>query len=94
MTSQRQTKITKSYVQLAASIRENGGVECEQVPEIFYPEDSPFPSEGRMMRELAQTICGRCPIKNQCADYAINSDEPFGIWGGLTPQDREKLKRK
>jgi hypothetical protein len=94
MTSHRQNRATKTYINLAALIRENGGVECEQVPEVFYPEDSPYATEQRMSRDLAKEICNRCPIRNPCADFAISTNEAYGIWGGLTPGEREQLRKK
>jgi hypothetical protein len=30
----------------------------------------------------------------ECADYAIRSREPFGVWGGLSEDDREAIQRK
>jgi hypothetical protein len=42
----------------------------------------------------AQTICGLCPVCGQCLAYAVIADEPFGIWGGLGPQDRQSLRRQ
>jgi WhiB family redox-sensing transcriptional regulator len=94
MTSHRQTKQVRNYIQLMQTVRANGGAECEQVPEIFYPEDIPFLTERRQAEKLAQTICNRCPLIDACADFAINTNELYGIWGGLTTAQRIKTKRK
>lgn len=79
----------KKYIKLLSAITKNGGAECEQLPHIFFPEDSlgldgMYHSEKR----LALQICDRCPMKKLCADYAITAREPYGIWGGTTPSDR------
>lgn len=42
----------------------------------------------------ASTICKRCPIRQVCLDYAIEASEEYGIWGGLTPSQRRRHKRK
>lgn len=46
-----------------------------------------FPADNRQTQE-AKRICGHCPLRQQCADWAIRTGEPFGIWGGLTPVER------
>ncbi len=40
----------------------------------------------------ATTICGRCPVAQQCANTAIENVETFGIWGGLTPEQLRKAR--
>jgi len=43
--------------------------------------------------ELGRTICSRCPVQEQCLDTAIARREKHDIWGGLTPDERKKLRR-
>ncbi|NBU22799.1 MAG: WhiB family transcriptional regulator [Actinobacteria bacterium] len=82
-------EITKKYIELLSAIRDNGGVECEQVPHIFFPEDlHTNSSDYYAEKKLALQICARCPVKRQCADYALTAAEPFGIWGGTVPSNR------
>ena len=40
----------------------------------------------------ATTICGRCPVAQECANTAIENVETFGIWGGLTPEQLRKAR--
>lgn len=35
---------------------------------------------------LINTLCSSCPAKARC--YEMGKDEPWGIWGGTTPDDR------
>ena len=30
----------------------------------------------------------------ECLEYALENDERFGIWGGLSERERRKLKRR
>jgi WhiB family redox-sensing transcriptional regulator len=46
------------------------------------------------MKALAKEVCGRCPLMNQCAEYGLISNQTFGIWGGLTAQERELIRKK
>jgi WhiB family redox-sensing transcriptional regulator len=61
---------------------------CAQTdPETFYPD------KGGTTRP-AKTTCADCPVKAECLEYALTHDERFGIWGGLSPQQRRNLTRK
>jgi hypothetical protein len=42
----------------------------------------------------AKALCGDCQVQAECLAYALTYDEPFGIWGGLTSRERNKLKRR
>ncbi|HYZ55073.1 MAG TPA: WhiB family transcriptional regulator [Streptosporangiaceae bacterium] len=56
-------------------------------PEIFFPTGDSLTSEAR-------DICTQCPVRLNCLAYAITADEPFGIWGGVDPQERRALRRR
>lgn len=55
-------------------------------PEAF------FPQKGGSTRE-AKAICKGCPVRAECLDYALEFDERFGIYGGLSERERRRLKR-
>jgi WhiB family redox-sensing transcriptional regulator len=61
---------------------------CAQTdPEAFFPE------KGGSTRD-AKRICTSCEVRAQCLEYALENDERFGIWGGLSERERRKLKRR
>jgi hypothetical protein len=61
---------------------------CAQTdPEAFFPE------KGGSTRD-AKRICARCEVKENCLQYALDHDERFGIWGGLSERERRKIKRQ
>jgi len=61
---------------------------CSQVdPEVWFPE------LGGSVKS-AKRICNRCPVRPQCLDQALERDEEFGVWGGMSPRDRRSLKRR
>jgi len=45
-----------------------------------------------MALETAKEICMRCPVIAKC--LLVGMQEDFGIWGGATPEQRKRLKRK
>jgi len=85
MSNHRQTR---SYAELSEAIERNGGVECEQIPDIFFPEDYPDKHTRDYAIQTAKAVCGRCPVKLQCFAYALEAREPYGIWAGTLPSER------
>jgi WhiB family redox-sensing transcriptional regulator len=66
---------------------------CAQVdPELFYPT-AIGPSYMPAAR-LAKAICAECPIKIQCLERALKTNEEYGIWGGTTPRERQDILRR
>lgn len=60
---------------------------CAQTdPEAFFPE------KGGSTRE-AKRICRACGVRDECLEYALEHDERFGIWGGLSDRERRRLRR-
>ena len=53
--------------------------------EAFYPEKK---GDGRK----AKAVCDTCEVVAECLQDAVNRDERYGIWGGLTEQQRAPLR--
>lgn len=50
--------------------------------------------QGRFARiTAAKAVCHVCPVEQACGDWAIETDQDFGVWGGMTERERKK-KRK
>jgi hypothetical protein len=61
---------------------------CAQTdPEAFFPE------KGGSTRE-AKRICESCEVRDECLSYALENDERFGIWGGMSEMERRRLRRR
>ncbi|MEU9332639.1 WhiB family transcriptional regulator [Streptomyces sp. NPDC048290] len=60
---------------------------CAQTGSDFF-----FPEPGSSVRE-AKRICGMCDMRRACLDYALENDERFGVWGGLSEKERLHLRR-
>ena len=39
----------------------------------------------------AKAICRQCPVRGACADHALRVREPYGIWGGLSEDERARI---
>ena len=58
---------------------------AETDPEAF------FPDKGGSTRE-AKRVCAGCPVRAECLEFALASDERFGIWGGLSERERRRVR--
>jgi WhiB family redox-sensing transcriptional regulator len=50
-----------------------------------------FFSDLTDQQNTALQFCDRCPVQQQCLDYALDGEERFGIWGGLTARQRAQM---
>lgn len=57
---------------------------------FFHPEGERGPSRDARDR-AAKTICASCPVLRQCSEHALAVREPYGVWGGLTEDERETI---
>ena len=61
---------------------------CSQTdPEVFFPE------KGGSTRDAKQG-CELCEVREQCLEWAIDHDERFGIWGGMSERERRQVKKE
>ena len=61
---------------------------CQGVePEIFYPTSD---EEA----EVAKAVCGQCPVRQPCLEYALAKRERDGVWGGATEKERRRMLRQ
>ena len=76
------------------AVKENGGVECSQYPNLFVPDE--ISAHGAATDyEFLKTVCQRCPVLDLCADYTIELNPTYGLWAGMTPrQIRKKHKER
>lgn len=57
---------------------------------FFHPEGERGPS--RENRDAAaKAVCAGCPVLQECAEHALRVREPYGVWGGMTEDEREEI---
>jgi WhiB family transcriptional regulator, redox-sensing transcriptional regulator len=56
-------------------------------------EISNFFTRSRRTAQETISVCGGCPVKWDCLNYAVTNCIEYGIWGGTTEQNRAKLIR-
>lgn len=70
--------------------QENAACHDSDTATFFHPQNERGMSRVKRDRE-AKRICASCPVRIDCADYAIRAREPYGVWGGLTEEERESI---
>ena len=59
---------------------------CAQTdPEVF------FPDKGESARP-PKSVCAVCPVRSECLEYALERNERFGVWGGLSERERRRVR--
>jgi WhiB family transcriptional regulator, redox-sensing transcriptional regulator len=61
-------------------------------PDLFFPISSSGPAERQITR--AKRICAGCPVQQPCLEFALSQGLAYGIWGGTTPEDRQRDRRR
>lgn len=59
--------------------------------ETFFPPKGLRGSSLRSLERDAKKVCAECPVVARCLQHALESNEPFGIWGGMTSTERYRL---
>ncbi len=61
-------------------------------PDLFFPISSAGLSAGQVAR--AKAICAGCEVRRECLQFALAHEPAYGIWGGMTPEDRQRDRRR
>ncbi|KUM73130.1 WhiB family transcriptional regulator [Streptomyces curacoi] len=61
-------------------------------PDLFYPIGTSGPA--LLQTEQAKAVCRRCPVQEQCLDWALDTGQSIGVWGGTSETERRALRRR
>ncbi|MBL3669999.1 WhiB family transcriptional regulator [Streptomyces sp. M2CJ-2] len=64
----------------------------DEDPDLFFPIGTSGPA--LLQTEQAKAVCRRCPVREQCLDWALESGQSLGVWGGTSETERRALKRR
>ena len=53
-----------------------------------------FTNAEKVAIPAALSVCESCPVREQCLEWALKKPELGGLWGGLTGEEREQVKRR
>jgi WhiB family transcriptional regulator, redox-sensing transcriptional regulator len=61
-------------------------------PDLFFPVGTT--GHALVQIDRAKEVCGQCPVKVDCLDYALETNQDSGIWGGTSEDERRVLRRQ
>ena len=67
--------------------------ECRDLdPNLFFPVGVTGAAVDQIA--AAKGICSGCPVRSECLDFAITTNQEFGVWGGTSEDERRVLRRQ
>jgi WhiB family redox-sensing transcriptional regulator len=65
---------------------------CREVdPELFFPIGTTGPAAAQV--ESAKAVCVIWPVRVECLEWALETGQDAGVWGGLSEEERRALRR-
>jgi WhiB family redox-sensing transcriptional regulator len=65
---------------------------CRYVdPELFYRVGTTGPAEAQV--QSAKAICTLCTVREDCLQWALDTAQDAGVWGGLSEEERRAMRR-
>jgi WhiB family redox-sensing transcriptional regulator len=61
---------------------------CGTDGSFFFPPERERESARTKRIAKAKAVCLQCPVVADCRAYAMQVGEPFGVWGGLSEEER------
>ena len=61
-------------------------------PELFFPIGNTGPA--LLQIEEAKAVCMRCDVRDACLQWALDTGQDAGVWGGLSEDERRALRRR
>lgn len=60
-------------------------------PELFFPVGTTGAAVDQIQQ--AKAVCGRCLVRQQCLQWALDHHQDVGVWGGLSEDERRSIRR-
>lgn len=61
-------------------------------PTLFFPVGSTGPAVEQIV--AAKQICADCIVRDDCLQYALESNQEAGVWGGYAEDERRRLRKR
>lgn len=60
-------------------------------PDLFFPVGVTGPAVGQIA--AAKAVCAGCEVRAECLEFAISTNQEYGVWGGTSEEERRVLRR-
>jgi WhiB family redox-sensing transcriptional regulator len=61
-------------------------------PDLFFPIGNT--GIALLQIEEAKAVCRRCPVMDSCLQWALETGQDFGVWGGMSEDERRNMLRR
>ncbi len=61
-------------------------------PGLFFPVGTT--GHALELIDEAKRICGECPVQESCLQYALQTNQEAGVWGGYAEDERRRLRKR
>ena len=61
-------------------------------PDLFFPVGTT--GHALVQIDRAKEVCGECPVSRDCLEFALETNQDSGIWGGTSEEERRVLRRQ
>ena len=68
----------------------HGACRGESTSLFFHPDGERGPARARR-QSAAKAVCAKCPVVEACLKHALAVREPYGVWGGMSEEERARL---
>jgi len=65
---------------------------ADEDPELFFPIGDTGPA--LLQTEQAKAVCHRCPVMETCLQWAFETGQDAGVWGGMSEGERRSMRRR
>lgn len=63
----------------------------DEDPDLFFPVSEVGPGAEQVQR--AKTVCARCPVQQECLNYAVEAGLDYGVFGASSSEERREKGR-
>ncbi|MCL2091296.1 MAG: WhiB family transcriptional regulator [Micrococcales bacterium] len=60
-------------------------------PTLFFHPEGERGAARQRRAEAAKAVCATCSVLDQCREQSLKVREPYGVWGGLSEDERYEL---
>lgn len=61
-------------------------------PDLFFPVAPAGPSARQVAQ--AKEVCAHCPVRRPCLEFAVDTGQGFGVWGGASEDERRVMRSR
>lgn len=61
-------------------------------PDLFFPVGTT--GQALVTIDQAKAVCSQCTVTQECLDYALETNQDSGVWGGLSEEERRAIRRQ